>query len=228
VRRPSMEVQSAQRKTVEPARGGKWRVALVASVLIAGGGGVVIGPALLTQVKSSPTPPPSTESVAEKTPSIKQPPASSPAPSTDSSGARPQENLGGASDAGTQDAGGTPGVSASQPATPPTQAAPLQAGGQAPKPASSASGSVRPTPRVAKVSSPKSVAKGLLEFRVRPYATVFLSGKELGDTPMEPVELPAGNYTVKLVNKSIPKTVTQSVRVVNGETTVLRVNLLEE
>ncbi|WP_170205851.1 PEGA domain-containing protein [Archangium gephyra] len=68
----------------------------------------------------------------------------------------------------------------------------------------------------------KSIAKGKVEFRVRPYATVFLSGKELGDTPMDPVELPPGNYTVKLVNKSMTKTL--SIRVVNGETTVIRHN----
>ncbi|AKI99620.1 serine/threonine protein kinase Pkn6 [Archangium gephyra] len=221
VRRPSMEVLSAQRKSVEPQRGGKWRVALVASVLIAGGAGVLMHrtgsfapapqeSAPLAKQTSALATPPSTGPVAEKAPAAEPPPATSSAPSTDSpgSGEGPQENLEVASAAGPQDAGVTQEDSPSEPGTPPPQSAPLQAGEQKPK--------VKPT------RAAKSIAKGKVEFRVRPYATVFLSGKELGDTPMDPVELPPGNYTVKLVNKSMTKTL--SIRVVNGETTVIRHN----
>jgi eukaryotic-like serine/threonine-protein kinase len=76
--------------------------------------------------------------------------------------------------------------------------------------------------------APKSVLKGTLEIRVRPFATVFLNGKELGDTPMSPIELPPGIYTVKLVNKRIPKTVTRSVEVKPGQPNTLGVNLFTE
>ena len=246
VQRPSMEVVSAQRKPVAPRRRGKWAVALVACVLIAGGGGIVMWrtasptpapqqPAPRAQVAPPPATPPSAEPSAQEAAPDEPLASATPAPPTDGgSEVQPQEPLEGASAAAPQDAGGTSGTPPAEPVTPPRQDAPLQTAGQTPEPDTSKSerpsrvvppGKTRRTP---KVSSSKSVSKGLLEFRVRPYATVFLSGKVLGDTPMDPVELLEGHYTVKLVNESIQKTVTQSVRVVSGETTVLRVNLLAE
>ena len=146
-------------------------------------------------------------------PSTAPSPSASPEPSTDNPGVRPQDNSDGASAAVPQDAGVAPDGS-------PSDTSKDERPSRASVPA-------KPK-RSPKVSSPKSLSKGTLEFRVRPYATVFLSGRELGDTPVPPEELPEGNYTVKLVNKSIPKTVTKSIKVVNGETTILRVNLLEE
>ena len=256
VRRPSMEVLSAQRKPAEPQKGGKWRVALVAGALIAGGGGVVLWrTASSTSTPREQVPWAREESARAKQPSdepvAKQVPeaAASPNPSTDDAGAQYQENLevasaagpqdagviasadgfqdGGviASAAGPQDAGVTPDASS---AAPSPGAAPKPDTSRNEHPASAAGPVKQPIQRLSKPSAPKSVAKGTVEFRIRPYATVFLSGKELGDTPMEPVDLPAGNYTVKLVNKSIPKTVTLSIRVVNGETTVVRHNFLQD
>ncbi|MFY0526536.1 protein kinase domain-containing protein [Archangium gephyra] len=234
VQRPSMEVLSAQRKPKESRRGGKWAVTLVACVLIAGGGGVVLWrkasstpppqkPAPMAKVAPSPATPPQDESSVQEASPDEPPASATPAPPTDGgSEVRPPEPLEGASAAAPQDAGVAP------------EDAPLQAAGQAPEPDTSKN--ERPSrpsvpgrsKRPSKVSSSMSVSKGLLEFRVRPYATVFLSGKLLGDTPMEPVALLEGHYTVKFVNESIPKTVIQSVRVVSGETTIVRVNLLEE
>jgi eukaryotic-like serine/threonine-protein kinase len=75
---------------------------------------------------------------------------------------------------------------------------------------------------------PPSMAKGTLELRVRPYATVFIDGKKVGDTPMAPVELTAGSHVVKLSNPDLAKTVTRTVRVKPQESTLLKINLLEE
>ncbi|WP_225413453.1 protein kinase domain-containing protein [Stigmatella hybrida] len=74
----------------------------------------------------------------------------------------------------------------------------------------------------------KPVQKGTIEFRVRPYATVFIDGKKVGDTPMPAVELPAGTHVVKLTNPDLAKTVTRTVNVKPLEPTILKVNLLEE
>ncbi|WNG32841.1 PEGA domain-containing protein [Archangium minus] len=68
----------------------------------------------------------------------------------------------------------------------------------------------------------------MVEFRVRPSATVFLSGQVLGDTPIPPMELPAGTYTVKFVNKTLAKTVTKSIDVSPDRPLILTINLLEE
>ncbi|SEL04179.1 serine/threonine protein kinase [Stigmatella aurantiaca] len=95
-------------------------------------------------------------------------------------------------------------------------------------------GSGPSTPKDTKVktkrqpAAPKPVQKGTLEFRVRPYATVFIDGKKVGDTPMPAVELPAGTHVVKLTNPDLAKTVTRTVLVKPQEPTILKVNLLEE
>jgi serine/threonine-protein kinase len=115
----------------------------------------------------------------------------------------PQEKLAEAPTDGSQDSAAEPAVSSG-----PTKSAPAP---------------VKP-----KRSAPKPVLKGTVEFRIRPYATVFVSGRELGDTPMPPVELPVGRYTVKLVNKSLSKTVLRNIEVKPSQPTLLKVNLLEE
>jgi len=66
------------------------------------------------------------------------------------------------------------------------------------------------------------LGKGKVEFRVRPYATVFLDGKPLGQTPFEPVEVWEGKHTVKLVNKDLKKEVTQPLTVVAGQPNVFK------
>jgi serine/threonine protein kinase len=72
------------------------------------------------------------------------------------------------------------------------------------------------------------VGMGAVEFRIRPYATVFLDGVRLGETPLPPIEKPAGQYTVKLVNAELGKTVMRSIQVRVGETTLVSVNLSHE
>ena len=45
----------------------------------------------------------------------------------------------------------------------------------------------------------------MVEFRIRPYATVVVDGRYLGDTPFKPVSLPLGTVQVTLVNKDLNK-----------------------
>jgi len=72
------------------------------------------------------------------------------------------------------------------------------------------------------------VLKGSLELRIFPYATVFVDGRRLGETPMGPALLPAGHHTVKLVNATLSKVVTRTIEVKPEQSTVLKVNLQEE
>jgi len=70
-----------------------------------------------------------------------------------------------------------------------------------------------------------TVAKGSLEFRVRPYAVVSLDGKVLGQTPFAAVEVPEGRHTVRLVNKELGKDVTRTIDVKAGQSNVFKLNL---
>ncbi|HYI00522.1 PEGA domain-containing protein, partial [Hyalangium sp.] len=81
----------------------------------------------------------------------------------------------------------------------------------------------RPRPR-AKPALTKPVGKGTLAFRVRPFATIFINGKNYGQTPIAPVELPAATYTVRLVNEQLQKNVTQTVELKPGENRVVKFN----
>ncbi len=83
-------------------------------------------------------------------------------------------------------------------------------------------------PRVretAPARKPAVVAKGRLEFRVRPYAVVSLDGKVLGQTPFAAVEVPEGRHTVRLVNKDLGKDVTRTIDVKAGQSNVFKLNL---
>jgi serine/threonine protein kinase len=64
-----------------------------------------------------------------------------------------------------------------------------------------------PPPReVKKPKAPPPVPKGptaRLEFRVRPFGSVYLDGKLLGDTPMAPVEVLVGRHSLRIVNREL-------------------------
>ena len=77
-------------------------------------------------------------------------------------------------------------------------------------------------------AQPAEGGTGAVEFRIRPYATIFLNGSRLGETPLPPVEMPAGRYTVKAVNTELGKMVTRSIQVGAGQTTLVTVNLFNE
>ncbi len=69
---------------------------------------------------------------------------------------------------------------------------------------------------------------GTVEFRIRPYATIFLDGNRLGETPLSPITMPAGDYTVRVVNDALGKRVTRTIEVRAGETTSVKLNLFDE
>ncbi|HEX5754055.1 MAG TPA: protein kinase [Archangium sp.] len=66
---------------------------------------------------------------------------------------------------------------------------------------------------------------GSLEFRIRPYAIVWVDGKRLGQTPLPPYELPAGKHMVQLVNEEQGKHITLQVEIQAGKPYILKYNL---
>ena len=95
-----------------------------------------------------------------------------------------------------------------------------------------ASGEPVPNPSRARERAPTQkvapVAKGRLEFRIRPYAVVSLDGKVLGQTPFAAVEVSEGRHTVRLVNKELGKDVTRTVEVKAGQPNLFKLNLEAE
>ncbi|RYZ37169.1 MAG: serine/threonine protein kinase [Myxococcaceae bacterium] len=87
-------------------------------------------------------------------------------------------------------------------------------------------GSPRPKTRPQTVKPP--VARGRVEFRIRPYATVFLDGKNLGQTPFGAVETTVGSHQIRLVNGDLKKDVTRTFEVKAGQDNVFKLNLLAE
>ncbi len=66
-----------------------------------------------------------------------------------------------------------------------------------------------------------------VEFRIRPFATVYVDGKQIGQTPFDPVSLSVGKHKVRLVNETLGKNVTLDFVVKPGEENVFRANLNE-
>ncbi len=84
-------------------------------------------------------------------------------------------------------------------------------------------------PDVVKVDRPKppvAAAKATLELRIRPFAKVFLDGKELGETPLDPQQVSVGAHKLRLVNAELGKDVVVDVQV-PAEGTVFKYNLKE-
>jgi serine/threonine-protein kinase len=74
----------------------------------------------------------------------------------------------------------------------------------------------------------KAGGTGTVEFRIRPYATVIIDGKNIGQTPFAPIQVATGRHTVRLVNRDLDKEVTRTLEVPAGKTTIFKFNLLEE
>jgi serine/threonine-protein kinase len=124
-----------------------------------------------------------------------------------------------------------PSLEPPQPRLPPPQ---TEAGLTATPKTVLASSSGMPRPESAqRVQRPKPSASaergaastGLLELRIRPYASVFIDGQALGQTPLKPVELAAGEHTVTLVNLALNKQATKRIVVTPGQRSILKVNL---
>lgn len=73
----------------------------------------------------------------------------------------------------------------------------------------------------------KGAAMGSVEFRIRPYAAIYLNGKLLGETPMDIVALPAKRYSVTVVNTQLGKSVTRDLEVTAGALSIFKLNLLQ-
>jgi serine/threonine-protein kinase len=72
-----------------------------------------------------------------------------------------------------------------------------------------------------------SAGVGSLAFRVRPWAEIFVDGRSVGVSPVPPVTLPAGRHHVLLRNRDLSKERAVTTTVARGETTTLKVDLLE-
>ncbi|WP_047862903.1 serine/threonine-protein kinase [Archangium gephyra] len=72
----------------------------------------------------------------------------------------------------------------------------------------------------------KARGKGTLVLRAYPYATVFVDGRKQGDTPLQPLQLPAGPHLVKFVH--LDRTLEREIDVKAGQDTLLKINMLEE
>ena len=67
---------------------------------------------------------------------------------------------------------------------------------------------------------PVAAKNGRLELRIRPYATVFLDDRKLGDTPLPPISVPVGKHKLRLVNPAFGKDVELSIVIHPGENVV--------
>ncbi|WP_245920099.1 protein kinase domain-containing protein [Melittangium boletus] len=190
---------------VKPRSSGRWIPALVGGVLFLAGGGMLLW--RMSSPPEAPRPAPMAER-HEETPLAQAEPTLPPAPVPS---ATPVESA----------------PEAPAPAAPVAEApTPKQ-----PSPPVAAILGPKREPSRAKASTPappKVLPTGTLELRVRPYATVIVDGKDMGDTPIKPLRLTVGHHTVKLVNQTLSKTATRGVTVRAEETTLLKVNLLAE
>jgi serine/threonine-protein kinase len=71
------------------------------------------------------------------------------------------------------------------------------------------------------------VANGTLDIRVNPWGEVLKGSHSLGVTPMAPIELPAGSYTLRIENPDLKKTRSVTAVIQPGKTTLIQVDLLE-
>lgn len=69
------------------------------------------------------------------------------------------------------------------------------------------------------------LGEGTLQLLVRPWAEVYIGGRKMGITPMAPITLTEGRYSVRLVNNDLGVTKTRRVRIRRGQQQTLRVRL---
>jgi eukaryotic-like serine/threonine-protein kinase len=217
---------TAQQEAPVPGSRNRWLPAAVGAVLLAAGGGLVFW-RTNSQPDPVPQPPVVLPANPDGTTGPKPPdPGVGTAPSgpgTDTPPAPP--NTPQSNDAGTPP-GNTPDtppevVTTPPPGNPDTPTTPTPKTPKTPKTPGPR------TPRPPSVATPPVVGKGTFVFRVRPYATVILSGRNLGQTPIDPVETPAGKYTVQFVNTELNKKITQAYELKPGETKTIKINLEE-
>jgi serine/threonine-protein kinase len=67
----------------------------------------------------------------------------------------------------------------------------------------------------------------LVEFRIRPFAVVYVDGKQIGETPFDPVKLTTGKHKIRLVNTKLSKDVAVDFVVKPHDENVFKYNLNE-
>ena len=67
---------------------------------------------------------------------------------------------------------------------------------------------------------PVAAKNGRLELRIRPYATVFLDDRKLGDTPLPAISVSVGRHKLRLVNPAFGKNVELNIVIHPGENVV--------
>jgi serine/threonine-protein kinase len=132
----------------------------------------------------------------------------------------------------------TPAPTPTPTATPPPTATPAPATPTpqaTPTPRSSPSSSTRtinwgtpsPTPTATPAPSPSAVREGVLQLSVKPWAKVFVDGREVGDTPLKPLSLPAGEHAIRFEHPEYHP-LQKRVTVRTGEPVRLEVDLTQE
>ncbi|WP_342377690.1 protein kinase [Myxococcus stipitatus] len=104
----------------------------------------------------------------------------------------------------------------------PEDVVPVIATAQPPQPVA------KPAPVARKVVKAAPLPLGSVEFRIRPYAVIYLDGKLLGETPMGIIDLPAKKYVVTAVNQNLDKRITRDFEVKAGTANVFKLNLLAD
>jgi serine/threonine-protein kinase len=118
-------------------------------------------------------------------------------------------------------------VTSAQDPAPASQPESVAAAEPQPDPPASALASGDSTSRPGPSRPSTERAQGTIEFRVRPWAQVFLDGALLGPTPLAPVTASPGKHAVVLVNEKLDVRKTYIVQVRPGRATALKVYLDE-
>jgi serine/threonine protein kinase len=69
---------------------------------------------------------------------------------------------------------------------------------------------------------------GIVEFRIKPSGLIYLEDKYLGSTSMGPIQMPAGRYKFKVLNKRLKKQVNMHVEVKADDVTYVSLDLLSD
>jgi serine/threonine protein kinase len=246
---PEVTTPKEQHTSTPPRQPHRWLPAVVGAVLLVGGGGLLIwrtssgsepstspviaqasppaapavppaesppSPAVATPTPSEPSPtPPSTEANAPPAAKEEPHPDSHPPEATPSEAGDDSPKV--AAIPAPEPSAGEPTPRDDPPSAPsnPTRRPPSSKSPQSPR------------GNAASSSRPQVAGKGTFSFRVRPFATVIVNGKSLGQTPFDPVEFPAGTYKIRFVNDDLKKNVTQTHELKPGENKVIKLNLEE-
>jgi len=74
------------------------------------------------------------------------------------------------------------------------------------------------------ISDDKPVVKknGRLKVVVHPWATVYLDGKNIGSTPLPPIDLPEGKHQIILDNSAVGQKIVQIIEIKAGQDTLIK------